>query len=143
MTDAAAITKERVQRFLADLFGEVHIDRDGDFNFRHGSTHVYIRVHEMGKDATAVRVWSFTNRKVPDSNELFRYLAATNGMLVFGALSAKAVEDGVSVVLSHSLLGEYLDPAELAAAVAAVAQLADDFDDEIKSRFGGERYYED
>ena len=40
----------------------------------------------------------------------------------------------------HALLGDNLDPAELANAVVNVALTADGLDDEVVERFGGKRY---
>ena len=42
--------------------------------------------------------------------------------------------------LTHSLLGDYLDIEELKSAVATMANTADRLDDELKAKFGGERY---
>ena len=42
--------------------------------------------------------------------------------------------------LDHTLLGDYMDPAELLAAVGGVLYSADDLDEVVHTRFGGKRY---
>lgn len=141
MADIEA-TRQRVQRMLADLFGRIEVDNEGDFTLRHGSARVFIRVTEGFGDHTLVDVRSFTNMRVPPSPELFRYIATENHY-VFGALRALEGDDGVLVIFRQTLLGDTLDPEELRTAVIAVAGTADDVDDEIQSRFGGDRFHED
>ena len=40
----------------------------------------------------------------------------------------------------HTIMGDYLDPAELVTAVGAVMYTADDLDEIVHERFGGKRY---
>jgi Putative bacterial sensory transduction regulator len=142
MSEAITLTKEKVQRYLADMLGTVSIDRDGDFFVRNGSAQVFLRIAPLGEKNTMVRVWAPTNHNVPESPDLYRYLA-TNTRYYFGALTAQPNDNNTAtVVFSYSLLGEFLDPDELRSAVTAVAVAADALDDEIKSKFGGTRFWE-
>jgi len=52
------------------------------------------------------------------------------------------MEDGSTarILFKHTLLGDYLDPDEIEAAVILVAFSADDIDDEIAKLFGGTRF---
>lgn len=139
---AIEATRQRVQRMLADLFGTIEIDREGDFTFRHGSARVFISVSDGFGEHTLVSVRAITNLRVPPSPELFRYIS-TDNHYIFGALRAHEGDEGVLITFRQTLLGDTLDPEELQAAVIAVASTADDVDDEIQSRFGGDRFHED
>lgn len=137
-----AVVKDKVQRYLTDLLQNVQIDRDGDFNFRHGSARVFVRVAPMGEDRTLVAVWAETNLEVPPSPELYQYIAAGN-RYSFGCLRCREADGKVSIILGHSLLGDFLDPDELKMTVVLVAQSADEVDDEIMTKFGGRKFHED
>jgi hypothetical protein len=141
MGDVAA-TRDRVQRMLADLFGRIEVDRDGDFTFRHGSTRVFISVGEAFGEHTVVNVRAITNLRVPASPELFHYVA-TDNHYTLGALRAHEGDEGVLISFRQTILGDTLDPDELQTAVLAVAFTADDVDDQIQQRFGGARFHED
>ena len=140
--DRVGTVKQKVQRYLADAFGTVQIDRDGDFTFRHGSARIFIRVAELGPDKTAVAIWAPTNNDVPPSPELFRYVA-TNNAYTFGSLMAVERGDTVNIAFKHSMLGDNLDPDELVMAVVLLAGTADKIDNEIKEKFGGRSFHED
>ena len=137
-----AVVKDKVQRYLTDLLGNVQIDRDGDFNFRHGSAHVFVRVTPLGDERTFVAVWAHTNHEVPPSPELYEYIA-TGNQYRFGYLRCREENGKVSVVFAHNLLGDFLDPDELKMTVVLVAQTADEVDDAIVTRFGGRKFHED
>jgi len=134
--------KEKVRRYLTELFNKVEVDNDGDFTFRHNNTRVWASVKPFRDDSTVVKVFAMTNLEVPASPELFKFVA-TEGTYVFGHLSCRETDKGIAVSFGHSLLGEYLDPEELKVALFMVAGIADTLDDQIKARFGGRFFHED
>jgi hypothetical protein len=87
-------------------------------------------------------VWSITNVGVRVDPELTRFLLTENRRLAFGGFGLD--EARRSVVFAHSLIGDAdsLARSELEAAVGAVATTADEYDDEIKARFGGSLFAE-
>jgi hypothetical protein len=138
--------KDKVQRYLTDGFEKVVVDSDGDFSFRIGSTHMWVAVSQVDqKDKragyVAVRVFANTNNRVPPSPELFEYVS-TQGRFAFGALRCYKKDDGVRVFLEHTLVGDFIDPAELWICFSEMAYTADAVDDSIKSKFGGVLYHE-
>ena len=141
MADVGA-TRERVQRMLTQMVGPVQVDSEGDFSLRQGSARVFVRVTPAFEDHTVVRVFAYTNQQVPASPELFHFVATTHSF-VFGNLLAVEFEDGVTVIFAQTILGDTLDPDELFTAVVAVAMTADEIDDVIQERFGGNRFHED
>ncbi len=133
-----ATLRDRVQDILLDAMERVEIDRDGDFSFAHGSTRVFVRVLD-GPGSGAVSVWAVTNVAVPSSPELFEFIATNADAWLFGHLSAHAAADGTAaVILSHRLFGDFLEDEELVATLSVVASTADEIDEDIQQRFGGE-----
>jgi hypothetical protein len=136
--------RDLVQRELTKLVGRIELDADGDFSFMFDSARVYVGVKsrelKKGIQSTVVSIFSITNVDVPVSAELYRYLALRSADYLFGSLSA--MEDGSTarILFKHTLLGDYLDPDEIEAAVILVAFSADDIDDEIAQLFGGTRF---
>ncbi len=105
---------------------------------------MFVRCIDFTEDETLVQAFAQVVTEVPPSDDLFRYIAIEGGRYTFGQLSAKERDDGtLTVIFAHSLLGNYLDPQELEAAVGAVLWTANELDDEIRSRFGGKRFHED
>ena len=139
-------TLQKVQRILASEFSDVMLAEDG-FAIEQGSTRVNIEVHDWGKDpqndpSCIVRVWAPVARAVRPTPEFFRWAAVDGQAFNFGSLKTLLSDDGKEcfVALQHVLLGDYLDPAELASAVAMVALTADELDDTVRTTFGGKRY---
>ena len=133
--NTVAALRQKVDRYLRELFGSCDIDADGDFVIRAGSAVVWIRPIERPTDGVVVRIWSITNVGVRVDDELTKFIATENAKLLFGVLYLD--ESRPAVILSHSLLGEFLNRKELEVGVVAVAEAADDYGDRIKSRFGG------
>lgn len=132
------VGRERLEEQLRQsgiMFG---VDQDGDLAVPFGNTITFIRpLEESGRKV--VRVWAITNVDLELSDELTRFLATENAKLAFGGFE---VDGSHKVAFSYTLLGEYLQRAELEAALAAVALAADRYNDEIKSRFGGKLFGE-
>ena len=72
---------------------------------------------------------------------LFEWVAKEGGHSYFGHVVAFSMEkpDQVSLHFRHTLLGNYLDQEELKSAVLGVLAGADELDDIVKKKFGGQR----
>jgi hypothetical protein len=139
-------TTQKVQRILASEFSNVMLAGDG-YAIERGSTRVSIVVRDFGKDpegnpSAVVRVAAIVAREVPATPELFHWAAVDGSQYFFGSVTALESEDKqqCTILFDHTLLGDYLDPAELASAVALVAGTADQLDDVVHEKFGGKRY---
>ncbi|MEX2210521.1 MAG: YbjN domain-containing protein [Gaiellaceae bacterium] len=132
--------RQKLERLLDEIFGSHPTDSEGDFVVPHGSAVAFLRPIEIYGGQTAVRVWAITNVGLDATDDLARYIATENGKLVFGVLSLDDTRG--AVVLGHTLLGEFLNREEVKVAVAAVAMVADSYDEEIKARFGGRLFTE-
>jgi hypothetical protein len=144
-SDTEPIVREKVERYLQDLVGELEGGPDGPFSFRKGSARVFVVVQSLADRWTLVTIQVGVLFYVPASEVLYRHVALHAGDLLFGTLSLRPTERPgyVDVVLLHSLLGDYLDREELNVAVQAIATAADAMDNQLQDHFGGIRYHED
>jgi hypothetical protein len=141
-------TMMKVQRILTgpmDL--SVSVSKDHFVvKFTDSSTSVMMRVQEWGTDTdgeprTLVLITAPILNNAAASPELFEWVARKGGSRWFGHVE---VYDGsepgcVNLLMSHTLLGDYLDPKELEHGMYAVLTAADAWDDELQPRFGGKR----
>jgi len=105
---------------------------------KQGSSYVMINVVPWGEERAIVRCVAQLVKGVRMSQGLALQLLQLNSILRFGAFAY--VKEGDLVLFLHSILGgETLDPAELQATIRDVALIADDWDDKIIDRFGGQR----
>lgn len=141
-------TMMKVQRILTgpmDLQVTLRQDTFG-LRFADSSTAVLIRVQEWGKDAdgdprTVVVISSLILQGVKPSTELFEWVARNGGSRLFGHIEVYDDEEPgtVYLVMSHTLLGDYLDEKELETAIMSVLIAADGWDEELQQKFGGKR----
>ncbi len=132
--------REMIEAKLAEIAGGYLVDQHGNYVLGMQSARTFIVPTWLENGATVVRVFAITNMAVPVTAELTSWLLAKNLEFVFGAF-ALDVDQG-AVWFNHNLLGEFMAPEELEAAIGAVIETANRFDDEIKSRFGGRLYVE-
>jgi hypothetical protein len=142
-------TMMKVQRLLTGPMGlRVHLQGSTiSVEFTDVSTRVNVTVQEWGnnKDGdpqSLVRLSSPILWEVDPSPALYEWVAREGGNFLFGHVSA--FDDSSSpgklfLVMSHTLLGDYLDEEELSSALYAVLATADKLDDELKQKFGGKR----
>ena len=143
MADLAAV-KERVRRILIDRLGSVEEDRDGDFTIRNGSARCFIRISARNEQFSLVRTWALVASDVPPSPAFFEYVARKADDFYFGHLSVFEDPESklLTLVMSHTLLGDFLDADELMFAVIGVASSADELDDQVVADFGGRKFHE-
>lgn len=138
--------KNKVQGILTDWLNDVRIDRDGDFVVPVGSSASFVSVREMGGETkrTVVIVQSIVVMGATPSPDLYKWIATDGQLYFFGGFRAAPRSDGlVDINFSYSILADYLDAEELKSAVGVVAFTADEMDEELVAKFGGQRFYED
>lgn len=141
-------TMMKVQRIMTGPMGlKVMVDDDAfRVTFQDASTHLQLRVLEWGKGddgepRTVVLVTSPILREVVATPELFEWVARQGGSRWFGHVEVHGIEgsDDVNLIFSHTLLGDFIDQAELESVMWAVLSTADTWDDELQQKFGGKR----
>jgi len=143
------MTMMKVQRLLTGPMG-LRVNLHGStlsVTFTDVSTRVDLSIQDWGtnKDGdpqSLVRISCPVLWEVDPSPALYEWVAKEGSKFLFGHIS---VYDDTSapgkqfLMMSHTLLGDYLDEEELSSAMYAVVGTADKLDDELKQKFGGKR----
>ena len=137
-TDLAG-ARAQVEQVIGAMFEQVMTLPDGTYAVDAGSVRVFVAVRPA-ETTVLVRVFSITNLDVPVDADLPRFLLQQNFTMAVGRFSLDVAQR--AVWFDHVLGADELDGA-LARTMAAVAQTADRFDDEIKERFGGRTFREE
>ena len=125
----------QVNSYLDELVDEHSDDAEHcDFYLKYGSTVLEISITPYEEDDAVIEVLAFCVQGVEPSFELMQELLRLNSQLPLGAFSMV----GNDIFYSHSFLGRRLRPEQLIASLDSVASIADDYDDHLISRYGGE-----
>lgn len=113
----------------------------GAYRVLHGSTGVYIDFYEHGPH-TVVRFKAIVLHDISEDSPI-GVLPMINGGLPF--VNFCFYPDEKLVTLEYELIGESMDEAEFRNALAALASIADGWDDRLQQEFGfgGSRHTED
>ena len=113
-------TGRKVQRILVAEFNDVRLTKDGGFAVQHGSSITFVEPTDWAPDSegnprSLVRVWAPLGRDVTPTPELFKWAATEGQGKWFGSVTVVEGKDGEGcfVMFDHTLLGDYVDPAEL------------------------------
>jgi hypothetical protein len=128
-------TFKRLKENLEELFDEPYHDPDNDhFYVRYGTTVLEISVQPYGGEEAIVVIMSYCVQEVELAEDLLLGLLELNHQLPLGSFSLV----GNDIFFSHSLFGKSLEPRDLLRAITAVATVADDYDDRIVAKYGGQ-----
>jgi hypothetical protein len=136
--DRVLSTRERVERFLRQLYGAFETDPAWGYHGGFGSTRVFCNVRHYLETSTVVTVGSPVLSGVAPSPALALDVHAVAARAPFGRFSL-AAERG-ELWFEHVILGDDLDPDELRTAIDAVARTGDAQDDRLQVAYGGRRY---
>jgi Putative bacterial sensory transduction regulator len=140
MNAAAKISCQTIEKALKKSSAFRKID-DGLYVVKQGSSLVMISVLAWNADRALVRCVAQLVKGVNMEVPLAMQLLEMNAMLRFGAFAY--VPAGEVVIFSHTLLGgSTLNAEELTATVRDVAIIADEYDDRIAARYGGQTMQE-
>ncbi len=128
-------TFEKLKEYLGEFFDEPYHDPENDhFYVRYGTTVLEISVEPYGSEETVIAIMSYCVQDVELDEELMAGLLELNHQMACGHFSVV----GNDIFFAHSLFGRNLDPRDLLRAITAVATVADDYDDRIVARYGGQ-----
>lgn len=137
MTDQEELTATRID---AALSGNTAYRRLGPSQFlvKQGSTFVMLTAQLMENGQAQVRCLAQLVKGVNMTPELAYELLRLNTQIHFGAFGYSAPAQ--LVLLTNSLLGgETLDAAEITSTLESLVRVADEYDDLIIQRYGGQR----
>ena len=137
MATPVSQVEQRVVEILKGA-GYPFVQEEGRCRVERGSTAVFVSAHSWQDRYTIIELVCPVLNNVDVSEELMKRLNELNEKLYFG----KAYWRNKEVWIAHNLLGDHLDSDELIACVGMMAVVADHLDDELKARFGGQRWRE-
>ncbi|MGB3532761.1 MAG: YbjN domain-containing protein [Microcoleaceae cyanobacterium] len=128
----------KIAGWMDELFSDYPWEKldDVGFGLFMGSAWVEVKINPWNDDDSVIN----TRSKVvinPELNlDLLQFLLEENAERLFGAFSlSKAGE----ILFEHTIVGSTCDPEELESSVIAVLETADDYDDQIIKKWGGQR----
>lgn len=127
---------DQVRDYLDELFENVANDEtSGHFYVQYGSTVLEIGIETYGPEEVLVTIIAYCVQGAQVDDELSEALLALNHTLPVGAFSL--VES--DIFFSASLFGHNIDSKNLLSVIGAVANIADEYDDIIVAKYGGDR----
>jgi len=138
-TPAQQATYEKVNVLLKELFGETGVfpsDERPSFLIPKGSAMTQIVIYPWRDDSATICIRAYVVFGAEITPELMRFLLTENNDMRFGAFGLDSDGD---IFFEYAIVGPSCDKEELKASVLAVAFVADDYDDKIVSRWGGQR----
>jgi Putative bacterial sensory transduction regulator len=137
MNPAEVATALLIERTLQDSPAYRKID-DSLYVIKQGSAYVMINVVPWGDNKAMVRCTSQLVKGLDVDGGLAKQLLELNAHLRFGAFAYE--KDEQTILFSHTILGgTTLDPEELMATLSDVALVADEYDDKLMKKYGGQR----
>jgi T3SS (YopN, CesT) and YbjN peptide-binding chaperone 1 len=101
---------------------------------------VFVMPRDLPDGHTVVRVESLCVKDMRIDGDLGIFIAEENARRLFGKLALYT--DRREVHFEESLLGDFLNQAELEIAVGMVAVCSNEYDDRIKEKWGGKKWSE-
>ena len=139
-SEALAMLRTTVEKYLTESFGGYLKDQNGNYILQAGSARIMVMPLDWYQGQTLVKIMALVSRDAERVDELAKYLIEENLNLIFGKFSYEPASR--MVFFEHTLLGDFLNRKELEMAVGAIASTADKYDDEIQNRFGGKKFGE-
>ena len=129
---------EKLSTMLKDEFGrQAWAAPDAPlFWLTRGSAQIQVYVRPASDTATVIRSSAWVVTGAENTPELHKFLLEENLTMRFGAFSIDNVGD---ICFAHAIHGESATLDSLLFSLYAVANTADEYDDKIVQRFGGQR----
>jgi hypothetical protein len=137
MNPAEVATALVIERTLQDSAAYRKIDEQL-YVIKQGSAYVMINVVPWGRDKAMVRTVAQLVKGCRMNGDLAQQLLELNSHLRFGSFAWDSTEN--VILFTHTILGgTTLDPDELIATLSDVALIADEYDDKLMQKYGGQR----
>ena len=136
--DVHAKAYEHVKQLMAELYGETCSVNDDFPAFSLDAGTSMVRVVVLPRDDTdaCVQVFAWVIIGAELTPDLMKYLLRKNYEFLFGGFGIDSEGD---IFFKHTILANDIDKSELRATIGAVRFSADEQDDEIQKRWGGQR----
>jgi hypothetical protein len=137
MNPAEVATSLVIERTLQHSAAYRKVD-DTLYVIKQGSAYVMISIVPWGRDRAMVRATAQLVKGARLDHHLATQLLELNAHLRFGAFALDTTDN--IVLFTHTILGgTTLDPEELIATLSDIALIADEYDDKLMQKYGGQR----
>ena len=141
MADLASI-KNNVRKILTSEFGSISEDDNGSFFIRNDSTVAFVDISDWdhaGKNVGVIETYAIVASGLKEVNKDLAVELTTDLSRRFGSWFFLKRPDGLwNLIFKADLIGATVDAAELINAVMLVAIVANEEDDKIVRKYGGE-----
>jgi hypothetical protein len=141
MADLASI-KNNVRKILTNEFGSISEDDSGSFFIRNESSVAFVDISDWdhgGQNVGIIEVYSIVSSGLKEVNKDLAVELTTDLSRRFGSWFFLKRPDGLwNLLFKADLVGATVDAAELINAVMLVAIVANEEDDKIVRKYGGE-----
>lgn len=130
-------TYEKVAKWLQELWGDKPkaLSSAPIFSVHAGSAVIQVSVKPFGDNDSYVVAISWVVRDIELEPDLMEFLLKENDRVKFGGFGVDGDDD---IFFRHAIVGSTIDKKELETLVVAVAITADEYDDKIIQRWGGQ-----
>lgn len=146
MADLSSI-KNNVRKILTNEFGSISEDNNGSFFIRNESTVAFIDVADWdhdGQNVGVIEIYAIVAMDLKEVNKDLAVECVTDLSRRFGTwFFLKNVEGKYNLIFKTDLIGATVDAAELINAVRLVAIVANEEDDKIVRKYGGQVFLND
>ncbi len=135
----------KIQRLLANRFGSVRVDKDGNFVVTWESAVVFIRAQTWGEDQAVLSIRCPLVVDAPMSDALCRWVAVEGQHFVLGRTRLNPNKDSNTawIYFENTILADDLDESELMESLDAVVITSNQLDNELQQKFGGQLFGSD
>lgn len=129
---------EKIAPWIRELFGTFAFAREDvpSFGLAVGSAFVQVGVIPWGDDDATITARSYVVTGVEMTQDLMYFLLRENDKMRFGAFG---VDQDNDIFFEHTIVGSSCDKDELKASIFAVVYTADQYDEQITQKWGGQR----
>ena len=146
MADLASI-KNNVRKILTSEFGSISEDDNGSFFIRNESTVAFVDISDWdhaGQNVGVIETYAIVASGLKEVNKDLAVELTTDLSRRFGSWFFLKRPDGLwNLIFKADLIGATVDAAELINAVMLVAIVANEEDDKIVRKYGGEVFLTD
>ena len=146
MADLASI-KNNVRKILTSEFGSISEDDNGSFFIRNDSTVAFVDISDWdhaGQNVGVIETYAIVASGLKEVNKDLAVELTTDLSRRFGSWFFLKRPDGLwNLIFKSDLIGATVDAAELINAVMLVAIVANEEDDKIVRKYGGEVFLTD
>jgi hypothetical protein len=137
-SDAQKQVYEKIAPWMGEIFGTFVMAREDapTFGLGLGSAFVQVGVMPWGDNDATVTARSYVVTGAELTPDLLLYLLRENDRMRFGAFG---VDEDNDIFFEHTIVGSTCDKEELKSSVMAVVITADQYDEKITSKWGGQR----